>query len=746
MMKQYKLDKSISNSPTINKYKDIMKNIFKLYYPKINDDVLDNILNMSINKRFNNTEAGVSNSYTKRNIDVNLLKIADYIMDSEPIVTSYGTMFMKHGKVPNPMAYVIQSFLDKRSEDKKMMFKFPKGSEEFEKYNLAQQLDKIDSNGIYGTIGQYTSLLYNVNVATSITSQGRALISQATMQFEMFLANNVRFGSLEEVLQFINNICSEYKDRKYEDRLLLDRMITVEECFIKVMSTCGFRWIPTESEMEIIWNILNHCSQEDINRIYYKNNLYEFVSNSKVFNIVDTILHKLKTPLFNSLDIPDEICDEINGLSDIIIEYVYYKYLVIDSIDRCDNMIKEVAMVSDTDSAIVSLDAWYRFIAERISGEEYYIANYVQDPSTIDFDDEMKEALDHVHKYTYDFAKDEIVQKQDRTNTPELSGPNQNIRYSIINILAYILDKTINNYMIEFCKRHHSVSLTGYEIVNISPIGSNDNNEKLYMEYMKPGVNSYKKEEYDRPCKMILKNEFTFKRLMMTTKKKNYASLIGVQEGNIIPETKQLDIKGIEALTKSTKSIKTRKRLQAILLEDVMKAPAIDQLQFVKDIKVFEKEIIDSIKSGSREYFKPNTIKSINAYDTPMRIQGIKASIAWNKIKSKDLPGIDIKERNSIDIAKVIINRDRAESIRASYPEIYNNIINLLSNDENFKGKITAIAIPLDVQVPKWIHEFIDYDNIINDNIGGFPYESIGIQNFNKTNANRVNYTNILSL
>ena len=45
-----------------------------------------------------------------------------------------------------------------------------------------------------------------------------------------------------------------------------------------------------------------------------------------------------------------------------------------------------------------------------------------------------------------------------------------------------------------------------------------------------------------------------FSRLMMTTVKKNYASLIGVQEGNMVPEDKQLDVKGIECLTKSSKS------------------------------------------------------------------------------------------------------------------------------------------------------------------------------------------------
>ena len=71
-------------------------------------------------------------------------------------------------------------------------------------------MDKIDANGIYGTLGMYSSLIYNINVATSITSQGRALVSSMTLHFEMMLADNVKYGSHDQVVEFINNIL-QYK-------------------------------------------------------------------------------------------------------------------------------------------------------------------------------------------------------------------------------------------------------------------------------------------------------------------------------------------------------------------------------------------------------------------------------------------------------------------------------------------------------------------------------------------------------
>lgn len=742
------------DSPTIKKYKDTMKRYIMMYYPESMEQQLDPVLDYSIQKRYKKADAKVENSYTKKTADMTLLAISDYIMSREPIVTAYGAMFRKHGEVPNPMAKVVQSFLDMRSVHKKQMFKFPKGSEQFEKYNLLQSLDKIDCNGIYGVLGMYTSLLYNINVATSITSQGRALTSSMTMQWEMFLANNVKFGSLNEVMHFIDNIVQERKERKYNDLEVLDGPVSVEDCFANIILTCGYRWIPTESEMDIIWRTLNNLNQEDINRIYYKNNLYEFVSNSKIINIVKTMLKKLKRPLYNSLEIPEEIDKEIRLFSDLLMEYVYYRYMIIDRIDRCDNMIKSVTMVSDTDSTIISLDAWYRFIVEQINESELRIANYCPDPVLFikrneDGEWDTKEWEQCVKfepkKLDYNFMTDEIVDRE-HNNNPDILTPNDNVRYSILNILAFVLDRVVNDYMEQFCLNNHSLQRMPEDCVyRRNPYVA----EKISLDYIWNNIDNIELPDiiigehvYNHPCKIIAKNEFLFKRLMMTQVKKNYASLIEVQEGNMVPENKQLDIKGIECLTKSSKSEKTRKALQKILLEDILKAPAIDQLRFIKDIAVFEKQIINSIREGSKEYYKPVTIKSANSYDDPMRIQGIKASIAWNYIKSSDYPGINLEERNAISVAKVKINKNTIEKIKDIYPDIYENMNNVINRPE-FKGAIDAIAIPLDTEVPKWLMEFIDYTTLVNDNIGGFPYESIGIM---RTDKSSVNYTNIVQL
>ena len=733
----------ISESPTLMKYKETMRQCMSLYYPEVPLSDIDSAIDYSIMKRMTDSPAGLTNSYKGyRNAEgvyqdakqeLTLRKLSDYILSRQPIVTAFGTMFQHHGQVPNPLVEVVQSFLDNRTKHKKQMFQYPKGSEEFEKYNLLQQLDKIDSNGIYGCIGMYTALIYNNNVATSITSQGRALVSSMTLHFEMFLGDNVKFGSLDQVVEFINHVCSERMSRKFNDYIILNHIPTKEECFAKIILDCGYRWIPNDNDLDIIWKIINNLPQEDITRIYYKNNLYEFASNTYIMNIIKKMLKDLKRPFYTSSEVPPEIEEDLVYLKDLMMEYVYYRYMFIDRIDRCDNMIKSITMVSDTDSTIISVDAWYRFVVNQINGEELRIANYCPDPVLFSKKDEdgnwitkdwLKRVIFEPKKLDYNFETDEIVEME-RTNNPDILTPNDNVRYSIISIIGFILDNTVNDYMIKFCENTNSVK---------EPFHS------------------------AKECRIFAKNEFLFRRLMMTQVKKNYASLIEVQEGNIVPEDAQLDVKGIEALAKSSKPLTTRKRLKKILLEDILKAPTIDQLRFIKDIAIFQKEIIISVKEGNREFFKPVTIKSKSAYDDPMRIQGIKASIAWKMIKPADVEAINLDERNAIDIVKVIINRSNAELVAEKYPEVYQNILNAL-DDETFKtftkdpktgektklvsNQIDAVALPLSVELPGWLEIFIDYDSIISDNIGGFPYESIGIQRLQKSG---VNYTNIVQL
>ena len=334
---------------------------------------------------------------------------------------------------------------------------------------------------------------------------------------------------------------------------------------------------------------------------------------------------------------------------------------------------------------------------------------------------------------------------------PVKTHPNINIKYSIINILAYILDRGVNDYMCKVCENCHSIKIKNKVYTNIS-----DEEIRLGNSYSIKGLSIFKWDkytgkpkphlalEYNRKCRMVLKNEFTMEKVLLTSGKKHYASLQTVQEGNLIPYDKQVDIKGIDILLKSTTAEMTKKELGKILEEDILRTgeEQISQYRLLQDIAIYEKKVIQSIVDGDRTFYKPATIKSISNYTDPMRIQGVKAAIVWNTIKTPDYPSINLDDRNAVSVAKVKINKSNVERIADKYPDVYENMLKVL-NHKDFKGKIEAISIPLDIKVPEWVTDFIDYDSILRDNIKGFPFESIGCMRMDNDN---ITYTNMLQL
>ena len=80
------------------------------------------------------------------------------------------------------------------------------------------------------------------------------------------------------------------------------------------MASTGWGWIPSEEEMEIIWNMITQLGQEDINRLFYKNNLFHFVDNSRVKNAILNFLCKLDKPYMDPNVIPEEAKEELEVL------------------------------------------------------------------------------------------------------------------------------------------------------------------------------------------------------------------------------------------------------------------------------------------------------------------------------------------------------------------------------------------------------------------------------------------------
>lgn len=691
------------STDTVGIYKKEMLDALKLTFPGLTEADLCEALDYSIMKHGNDSPAVLDNNYTKTKENTTLFTVTDYIIQREPIITVSGVMFRKHGFCPNPFVMLIQEFLKQRGVYKDTMFKYPKGSENFEKYNILQLSEKVSSNAMYGASGNHTSIFYNLYVAQSITMQGRSCIAAAIMLFEATMANNVKFSSLNEVITFINNVRRE-SDGQYPDELILDKdkYVNVEECFFKIIYSSGFYWIPTEKEMTLIWDILNQCTQHELNKLFYKNNLFWFVENNVVMSKIINILSSLDVPFLDPNKPPQCIKDQMDELYEMIFEWVYYDKQYMDRIDRTENMYRCVSMLTDTDSCFISFDGWYRYILDKTFNIPMPIKEIEIDEKTGTVD----KAWDV--SYDYDFYKDEIIESQ-KIVRPDIIAPQVGFRCSIINILASIMGRLAIDYMSKYSDNSNSTTCQD---------GSR------------------------RKSFFILKNEFQLKRALITDGKKNYCAYQERQESSIIPKEKALSITGMP-IKKVGVPESTKVRLQRILLEQILDNPGeLSQVEIIKQLAVLEKQIIQAIHDGSKEYFKPERIKAKEAYDNPMRESGVKAAIVFNYLKDDTDEMIDLGTRNSILNIKVDINKNNVEDIKDRYPVVYQKILELMKSKEFSKG-ITGIAILDNKPIPEWVKEYIDYTTIVNDNLHTFPCEAIGIDRRDK---DKINYTNIIRL
>ena len=696
---------NLPSGEIVNRYVNILYGIVdKATHYKLKPFEIIEGIRYSINKRYKQIPVRVHNSYSEQIAEMDVLKLANELMQKGAIMTTQGVLFSRHGAVKNPFYNFIQYLLDKRDEAKTEMKKHPKGSELYQKYDLLQQNYKVACNALYGCAGNFSSVYYNLYLCTAVTGQGRGCISASITMFEGFLANNVKFGSLTEALTFIENICIDLESpQKFNDYDVLDRNITVDECFLKVMRNCGFNsWVPSDKARDIIWGVVNNLSQKQLNAVYYCNNLYEFCNTTRVKNLILKILVDLDKPFLNPLNPPEHILEDLEMLKDLMFQYVYYRHLWIDKLERVYTMIRDVVLITDTDSCIVSLDEWYRYVLKDTVGIPMRIKYTVA---------ERKEAAEKVvmeYRRTelpveYDFYNKTLVDKK-RLEYPAVVIEEDGLRYSIINIMSYVVGKLIMDYMELFAEQYNTAAP-------------------------------------DRECLLIMKNEFLFKSLLLKGRK-NYASVQVVQEGNMIPEDKQFDIKGMP-IAKVGMAESTAKQLSEILEFDILRRDFVDQVELIKKFATIEQIIYNSIKAKEKAYHKPARIKSQSNYEMPFRIQGIKASVAYNSIREPgDEPIINLEERNTILIIKTVINRKNADKIAKDYPQHYARLLKVL-DDENFKGKIEAVAIPMNSEIPNWVVPFINYTEIIHDNLRTFPLEQIGIS---KLENNDVTHTNLMYL
>ena len=352
------------------------KNRIKMLRPDLDEDTIRKYLNNKFKKCIQNPKCIVDNNYCDISSNTDLISLYDYLHIKNPIIGGYGVFFRNQNQSVNNIARMIKKFLESRSIIKTRMKKhlemYGPDSYEYKQDDRLQGAEKVNANACYGAGGANSSFSYNLYAAASTTATAQSLISTACAAFESFMSNNTKFYDLDEIIFFIKNIISE----KTSLSLFGIKPQNINSVKEKLLSGCFNR---ESININLLDSLLENLDSEQLTRVYYKNNLFEFTKNcSPVWDKLSVIMKNTET--FRAPEkkyMTKELEENLSFIWDYYSEFVHYNHPIYNRIFRLKTSKRESVIVIDTDSNMIHIKKWIDLILNNFEYNDKTEAVYI---------------------------------------------------------------------------------------------------------------------------------------------------------------------------------------------------------------------------------------------------------------------------------------------------------------------------------------------------------------------------------
>lgn len=237
-------------------------------------------------------------------------------------------------------------------------------------------------------------------------------------------------------------------------------------------------------------------------------------------------------------------------------------------------------------------------------------------------------------------------------------------------------------------------------------------------------------------ARLVMKNEFYLAMIVFTNAKKRYISDAVLQEGKLLTDRKTgeigyPEIKGFDFKKAVVKPFVT-KYYTDLSIYEILRTDNIRVDQIYLKLLQLKQTILDSIRSGSHEYYKQAKVQLIEQYKNPYQVQGIRAVLLWNCLfedRQMELP-IDV----DIIPIKVISDKKGRIWLEDNYPDLYKKVERdfFMSDNEKIANmELKVLAVPKnETDLPDWFFELVDEDKIVSDMLNLFYpiMESLGLR------------------
>ena len=347
------------NNYFIKDWINTVKTSVKLMYPDIPETELEDFLYEVLDNNIKVPIANLDNNYTHTTKNVDVLSLMQWVKDNNFIIAGNGTIFKNQNQEYNPAIHFLMDVKASRDRIKGAMKKKTPGTYEYLLDDMGQLNEKLLMNSEYGAAGSNITYFYNLYCAVSTTASGQSLISTAMCCFENFFSDNVKFIDFDDCSKYITNIKEEPLNTELvhlvDDKKVPEVFERLRNKFMDYKEDYTF----------LLFSMLKNLDQDTLNKLYYKNNLYEFVRLPKVKKLIFKIIDE--TDLFlDPNKPPKEQKDDLELLWYWVEEWVMYNHFAFNRIGRLTCDLRDTVVTVDTDSNMLCLAPWYDFVMDEV--------------------------------------------------------------------------------------------------------------------------------------------------------------------------------------------------------------------------------------------------------------------------------------------------------------------------------------------------------------------------------------------
>lgn len=566
-------------------------------------------LNEIFDNKWNETTIKYENSVRNNTRILGSMEFIKEVYSNDKIIVENGVLFQNSRNVYAPtVESEIFLFKERKRVKNKGNYYLTEGNDPVlgAIYDNLQKNIKILMNTYYGVLTNPYSRFYNRDLGDSITCRGRSSISVSALSIEGAFSKRIPLR--------IDALMSYWKDcaKKDIDEEVLNEMIAFNKTTDDVLSEF---LLNDHYAVDTLRDRLNEYNNEEIAKIIFTNN-FSLFSQLPIFK-------KNVYELFKLCSVKD-------------IPYLDPNELPFKK-DENGNIIK-------LNEAKLYLDKIKRLTSTVLVGMYWYGGDYIQD----------KRMLVNNTQQT--------ITNIDRKTIPVIDTDSNFLSYETEFMMCYNIIKELNDGSFEL--KHHEDDNTFYTISNIVAT--------IMMEVIDVALDRYKAHVNMMPEKfdcLKLKNEFLFTKVLITSRKKNYLTVVALKEGKPYPERK-LDVKGLPFMKSSVNT--NIGDLTKQVVSEIMSSEKVDLHNILRKIRANADNIVAQHMNQNLLNYCVSLKLKTRLDESDKSDYRYKMVTLWNAVNKED----HIETPASFVSIPIKITED----FKDLHKDIYDKMINWLEN------------------------------------------------------------------